>query len=351
MSLVMKANLGTVTYLVPATDKRPEITGYLGTFDKHLLLVLADRGNADGHSIYPSVEWMAKAMGATERAVSYSLLRLKGTFPRILVVEKDQVSRYSTLHYRISVTALERVEQWKLRVEERAGVNDVHPSGVLRGERSSVRGELSSSRGELSSPEPSVEPSVEPSEPTTESKALAPKGGAAKSARATRGVLLETAVAVDAEVFEAPPVPRPRPAGGTHVAAPAPGAPDHAAPVATAPISPAAARGPVPRDLLIAFDRAYTARFGVRHPKMGGQEAALAKGLLEQYGLPKCLEFVEAFFTVQDAWLERTGKGFKIFAMANTITKLIALPTAVPVGRPASISEKWAGAKPGLVSL
>jgi len=177
---------------------------------------------------------------------------------------------------------------------------------------------------------------------------LAPRNGAARL-QATQGVLLESAVAVDAEGFEeAPPVPRPRPAGGTHVAASAPGAPD---PAATPPRSPAAARGPVPRDLLIAFDRAYTARFGVRHPKMGGQEAALAKGLLEQYGLPKCLEFVEAFFTLQDAWLERTGKGFKIFAMANTITKLIALPTAVSVGRPASISEKWAGAKPGLVSL
>jgi hypothetical protein len=102
---------------------------------------------------------------------------------------------------------------------------------------------------------------------------------------------------------------------------------------------------------MVAFGEAYAARFGVPHPKMGGQEAALAKSLLDQYGLPKCLEFVDAFFTLQDPWLERTGKGFSLFASKNTITKLIALPSAVSVGRPASISEKWAGAKPGLVAL
>jgi hypothetical protein len=234
MSLVMKADLGTVEYLIPATDKRPEITGYLGTFDKHLLMVLADRGNPDGRSIYPSVEWMAKAMGATERAVRISLLRLKGTFPRLLVVERDHVSRYDTLHYMISVTALERVEQWKLRRKEQAEVtdvqpsrvNDVHPSRGLRGERSSSRAERHSLSTELRSAEPSVEPSVDQKHPVL-------RNGAAKSAQSAvqlGGVLLPEEVAVALEApLEVPTVPPPRPAGPTHGSAAAPGAPDLAA--------------------------------------------------------------------------------------------------------------------------
>ncbi len=169
--------------------------------------------------------------------------------------------------------------------------------------------------------------------------------GAGEQAQAVRQDGLLPGVAVAVEALEVPTGSAARPAG------PAPAAPDRAAPGAPTPLFPAAARGPVPRDLMFSFGEAYAARFRVPHPKMGGQEAVLAKRLLEQYGLPKCLEFVNAFFTLQDPWLEQTGKGFSIFASKNTITKLIALPSAVSVGRPASISEKWAGQKPGLVAL
>jgi hypothetical protein len=185
MSLVMKADLGTVAYMIPTTDrpskaKKPrKREGRLGTFDKHLLLVLADRGNPDGRSIYPSVEWMAKAMGASESSVHESLLRLKGTFPRILVVEKDQVSRYSTLHYRIMVPALERVAQWKLRVDEQSGVRDADLS-ASRGARGGVRGPRGGVRGARGGPDTSVEPSVEPSQ----SKATHQKAGSTSRAPA-----------------------------------------------------------------------------------------------------------------------------------------------------------------------
>jgi len=320
MSLVMKADLGTVAYLIPATDKRPEIAGYLGTFDKHLLLVLADRGNADGRSIWPSVEWMAKSMGATERAVRISLLRLKGTFPQILVVEQGQVSRYSTLHYRIMVSALERAPQWKLRKDD-PGMNDVHPSGVLRGERSSSRGERHSLRTELSSAEPSVEPSVEP---PVDQKHPAPRNGAAKSAQAVQqdGLLPDVAVVVDA--LEVPtPGSAARPAGGTHTAA----APDR------------------PGRLAVAlYCEAFKARYG-RNPIISGKDAGTLARLAKVIGADyeTCLA---RYFADGDPYLVKHGHSTGLFE-----NRLNALRVNGNGSRPASISEKWAGAKPGVVEL
>jgi len=306
MSLVMEADLGTVEYLIPATDKRPEVRGYLGTFDKHLLMVLADRGNPDGRSIYPSVEWMAKAMGATERAVRISLLRLKGTFPQILVVERNQVSRYDPLHYMISVAALERVEQWKCRWQERSGVNDVQPSGVLRGERSSSRTERHSLRAELSSAKPTSTSTSKSKAQQSQSQHPAPRNGAAVQAQAVLdGLLPEVAVALEAPLAEVPTGSAARPAGGTHAAA-APGATDPAATVAPAPRSPAAAPSARRGHPAIAsyYDRwrAHHGKAPTITPKRVGILTRIYKGL----GLTADVEYsklLDALFNSADRFI------------------------------------------------
>src|SRR5260370_16274200 len=117
MNAVWRADLGTVPYIIPATDERAEITGYLDANDKYVLLALANHGNPDGRSIYPSVERLAKTVGLSERTVQRSLLHLKHTIPPILAVEKH-ASRYSTPHYRISVPALKPIRHWNLRKHE-----------------------------------------------------------------------------------------------------------------------------------------------------------------------------------------------------------------------------------------
>ncbi len=257
------------------------------------------------------------------------------------VIETRYARREHTTYYRVRREVLdalwEEAPRKSLDAQEHQGKASV-----------ASRKNLGGTKEKPSSRIPETTPKTTPEITTTNP---APRNGAAKPAQAVQGLLIETAVAVDAEVLEASPVLPPRPAGSPAVATAAPGATYHAATGAPAPLSTAAARAPVPRDLMVAFDQAYTAFFGAAHPKMGGQEAALAKGLLEQYGLPKCLEFVSAFFALKDPWLEKTGKGFSIFASKNTITKLIALGANGNGARPARIHDKWRGAKPGLVSL
>jgi hypothetical protein len=164
MNAVWRADLGTVPYIIPATDKRAETTGYLDATDKYVLVALANHANPDGRSIYPSVERLAKTMGSSERTVQRSLLHLMHTIPRILAVEKE-ASRYSTRHYRILVPALKRVRQWKLRKDEpgltdgRPGVTHGRP-GKTNGHLSAAGGDTRSVRGDQLTPDSPVEPST-----------------------------------------------------------------------------------------------------------------------------------------------------------------------------------------------
>jgi len=158
MSLVMKADLSTVPYIIPATDTRPEMKGTLGHTEKAVLLSLADRGTPGGHSIYPSVQWLAKANQVSERTVQRALLRLKHTIPCLLMVEKP-ATRYSTTHYQIMVSALEQVTRWKLEGVRghlrRAGVTACPPSYRVRGD--TVTPLVAGVRGDSLTPDTSVE--------------------------------------------------------------------------------------------------------------------------------------------------------------------------------------------------
>lgn len=80
--------------------------------------------------------------------------------------------------------------------------------------------------------------------------------------------------------------------------------------------------------LLTAFDLAFWRHHeartgqGERHPPMSSKEPSQAARLLGRYRLDTCLLFVDRFFTLDEDWIERSGRTFGVFV--SQIGKVIA---------------------------
>ena len=137
--------------------------------------------------------------------------------------------------------------------------------------------------GTRENPSSVSETTTETTPETTEHPA--PRNGAWKSAQALQvgGLLHDVAVVVEAEVLEAPPVPRPRQAGPAPAA---PGTPDPAPPG-----SPAAAQGawkpPAParagQQAVATFCEAWKVKYGHNYDILGKDAKALSR-LIKKHG-------------------------------------------------------------------
>lgn len=78
-----------------------------------------------------------------------------------------------------------------------------------------------------------------------------------------------------------------------------------------------------PRDLLIAYDHAFRAKFGYPAPISGSKDAKLAKGLIERgYELADLSRWLTAFMESPDEFIRGTTYGFGVFC--SCLGKLIA---------------------------
>jgi hypothetical protein len=165
---------------------------------------------------------------------------------------------------------------------------------------------------------------------------LAPGNGAARAAQTFQagGLLPEVAVALEAPLEVPPTGSAARPAGPTPGCAAAPGATD---PAAHAP----ARSG---RLVVAAYCEAFKARYGA-NPIINGKDAGTLARLAKQIGddYETCLA---RYFADSDPFLVKAAHSPALFE-----TRLNALRVNGNGSRPASISEKWADAKPGLVAL
>jgi hypothetical protein len=115
----------------------------------------------------------------------------------------------------------------------------------------------------------------------------APNGGAAIQAQASQVLLLEGAGAVEAVVLEAPRVPRPRPARGTHAAS----APGSAVPLSSAAAqgAPTSAPARAGQQAVAIFCEAWTVKYGHSYDILGKDAKALSrifkKHGFEEYGV------------------------------------------------------------------
>jgi len=150
----------------------------------------------------------------------------------------------------------------------------------------------------------------------------APRNGAAKSAQAIQGLLPEVVGGVVEAGLEVP-TPAARPAGPTHVAAAAPARRGHPA--------------------VVAYCDGWRVRYG-RNPDISATDAGILARLakkadLEEYRLARYLRDDDPFLVkLAHPPSQFEGRWNPLGVNGNG-------------SRPASIREKWAGAKPGLVSL
>jgi hypothetical protein len=120
---------------------------------KPLAAALADIGNDDGTSIYPSVAYMSWLLGRSTRSVQGNLAKLRDL--GVLVTVSDlKGGRYKTTEYRLIESALPFREKWARNHAIGAGFRKTRKgAGCSKKPRS-----LQQERTNYSSPEPLVEP-------------------------------------------------------------------------------------------------------------------------------------------------------------------------------------------------
>jgi hypothetical protein len=128
---------------------------------KPLAAALADIGNDDGTSIYPSVAYMSWLLGRSTRSVQGNLAKLRGL--GVLAIVSDlKGGRYKTTEYRLIESALPAREKWKRNHAIGAGFRKRGRGAGSSQKQRSLRPKPRSLQRETtnsSSPEPLVEPS------------------------------------------------------------------------------------------------------------------------------------------------------------------------------------------------
>jgi len=148
---------------------------------KPLAAALADIGNDDGTSIYPSVSYVAWLLGRSERSVQYGLDELRNL--GVLVIEKNgRGGRHSTTEYRMAEEKFPTRQPWR-EVRKGATVSPFTAENgatiaPIRGQKGAIHDtkgcNLRHERVKLVAPEPSLTVS----EPKKETTTTAPKPGA-----------------------------------------------------------------------------------------------------------------------------------------------------------------------------
>jgi hypothetical protein len=135
---------------------------------KPLAAALADIGNDDGTSIYPSVAYMAWLLGRSSRSVQQNLARLRD-LGVLVIVDGGVGGRSKSTEYRLIESALPSREKWRkgainswFRKQRNHAIRDGKPRNPRTKPRS-LRHETTN----WGSPEPLVEPSGTGSEPAS----------------------------------------------------------------------------------------------------------------------------------------------------------------------------------------
>jgi hypothetical protein len=127
---------------------------------KPLAAALADIGNDDGTSIYPSVAYMSWLLGRSTRSVQGNLAKLRHL--GVLVTVSDlKGGRYKTTEYRLIESALPAREKWTRNHAIAAGFRKRRKGACCSQKQRSLRPKPRSLQHETtnySSPEPLVEP-------------------------------------------------------------------------------------------------------------------------------------------------------------------------------------------------
>lgn len=74
--------------------------------------------------------------------------------------------------------------------------------------------------------------------------------------------------------------------------------------------------------LLTYYDAAFRQTFGFAYPISPSKDAALAKQLLALYPLEQLTAWVDAFFALEDEWIQNSGYSFGVFR--SQLGKVIA---------------------------
>jgi hypothetical protein len=129
-------------------------------------IALADHGNDDGSSIFPSLGLVAWKVELSERQVQRILRKLEQIG---LLVKVAEASQHRPVEYRMHVSATPARPAYDPNPRGDTQMSPLKGRHVPaeengRGDISTLRGDISSPRGDTQmSPEPSIEPSVEPS--------------------------------------------------------------------------------------------------------------------------------------------------------------------------------------------
>lgn len=146
---------------------------------KPLAAALADIGNDDGTSIYPSVAYMSWLLGRSTRSVQGNLAKLRHM--GVLVTVSDlKGGRYKTTEYRLVESALPAREKWARNHAIAAGFRKRRKGAACSQKPRSLRPKPRSLQHETTnwgSPEPLVEPL---GRTVREAEAAAPAASAAE---------------------------------------------------------------------------------------------------------------------------------------------------------------------------